>query len=264
MDHRYIEEHLMADRYLLEKLSAEERAEFEEHFIDCAACLNRLAEAEDFRRALGAAAIEELTPPRSAGILERLAQLGWWRQAAIFAAVLLFFIGLPMAIQVKEIRRLRQELDQTRIASVPVLSPTSPPPSPTPSSTIPVDDPGRLTQPQINIPIITLSAVRRAESTPEQAIPLPASPGWMVISLELEGASEYRTYRATLSTADGRRLWKNDHLQPNPYGALTISFHSTFLPAGAYLLALEGLPPKGDPVAIANYSFRTIRKESLR
>lgn len=262
MDHRYIEEHLIADRYLLEKLSTEERAEFEEHYVDCAECLNRLTLAEDFRRALGAAALEELSASRArpAGLLERLAQLGRWQQAATFAAVFLFFAALPMVIMVKEIRRLRQALDQTRISSGPVVQPTSLPPSPTPNSTTAVDESGRLTQPQINVPILALSAARRAEAAPEQAIPLPASPGWMVISLELEGAPQYRAYRATLSAADGRRPWKTDRLRPNPYGALTIIFHSTFLPPGAYLLALEGLPPAGQPAAIANYPFRTIRK----
>ena len=37
MDHQYIDDHDILDGYLQERLSAAERARFEEHFIDCAA-----------------------------------------------------------------------------------------------------------------------------------------------------------------------------------------------------------------------------------
>lgn len=46
------DEHNIADRYLMDKLSAAERTRFEEHFVDCQECLARLETTKDFRAAL--------------------------------------------------------------------------------------------------------------------------------------------------------------------------------------------------------------------
>ncbi len=54
MDHQYIEEQRIADRYLDRTLPTAERLAFEKHFVDCPECLDRLALAEMFRD----------TPPR--------------------------------------------------------------------------------------------------------------------------------------------------------------------------------------------------------
>ena len=54
MDHRAIEENQVPDRYLLGSLPAAERAEFEEHYLDCPACLEHLEAAEGLRAGLGA------------------------------------------------------------------------------------------------------------------------------------------------------------------------------------------------------------------
>jgi len=52
MEHSYIEEHNIADRYLLGKLSDEERMRFEEHFADCLQCRDLLETTDDFRTGL--------------------------------------------------------------------------------------------------------------------------------------------------------------------------------------------------------------------
>jgi anti-sigma factor RsiW len=48
MDHRYIDEHSMAGRYLDHKLTAAQRAEFEAHLVDCQECADRVLLAEMF------------------------------------------------------------------------------------------------------------------------------------------------------------------------------------------------------------------------
>ena len=63
MDHAYIEEHNIADRYLMGKLSDDGRARFEEHFMGCAECLDRLETADEFRAALRATETEEASSP---------------------------------------------------------------------------------------------------------------------------------------------------------------------------------------------------------
>jgi anti-sigma factor RsiW len=48
MDHRYIDEHSVAGRYLDHELTAGQRAEFEAHLVDCQECTDRVLLAEMF------------------------------------------------------------------------------------------------------------------------------------------------------------------------------------------------------------------------
>jgi hypothetical protein len=48
MDHRYIDEHSVANRYLNHQLTANQRAEFEAHLVDCQECTDRVLLAEMF------------------------------------------------------------------------------------------------------------------------------------------------------------------------------------------------------------------------
>lgn len=48
MDHQYIDQHSLAERYLENALSREERAAFEAHLVDCQECTDRLLLAEMF------------------------------------------------------------------------------------------------------------------------------------------------------------------------------------------------------------------------
>jgi hypothetical protein len=48
MDHSYIDRKSLAERYLKNALSAEERAAFEAHLVDCQECTDRVLLAEMF------------------------------------------------------------------------------------------------------------------------------------------------------------------------------------------------------------------------
>jgi anti-sigma factor RsiW len=61
MDHRYIDEHSVAGRYLDHKLTAAQRAEFEAHLVDCQECADRVLLAEMFHSRNGNKAAD---PPR--------------------------------------------------------------------------------------------------------------------------------------------------------------------------------------------------------
>lgn len=54
MDHRYIDDRSVAERYLDHALSARERKEFESHLVDCQECTDRLLLAEMFHNRNGA------------------------------------------------------------------------------------------------------------------------------------------------------------------------------------------------------------------
>jgi len=71
MDHDYIEEHQVADRYAMGTLPAAEAERFEEHYLSCPECLDRLELAESMQRGFRRVASEDA---------ERLAtarQLAW-------------------------------------------------------------------------------------------------------------------------------------------------------------------------------------------
>src|SRR4051794_16643358 len=56
MDHAYIDDQQVAERYLLGQLPPAEAARFEEHSLACAECLDRLEAAEKLRLGLRAVA----------------------------------------------------------------------------------------------------------------------------------------------------------------------------------------------------------------
>lgn len=291
MEHRYIDEQNIADRYLLGNLSADEQTRFEDHLVDCERCLNRLEEIELLRGVLQAVPAEERGHARhrpQRGFSAWFGQLSMAGQLALVAGALVLLLS-PTVWLIKEHSRLRRDLDQAKAAAArrqqqveetqraaaerenqrqPVKpESTSPrPPSeaqPQAGSSTPTEI-SQLSRPQINTPIFVLNAVRGADPIrPEAAndIVLTRSSAWFVLSLELEGEPAYANYRATIRTADGRVVWRESGLRPNRYGALTISFHAQFFQAGDYLLTLEGLPAGGEPVVVAHYPFRVIKKK---
>jgi hypothetical protein len=111
----------------------------------------------------------------------------------------------------------------------------------------------RLNRPQINTPLLPLE---RNRSLP---IALPRSPGWMVLSLDLEGAAAASSYSASLLAPGGARLWNSAGLVPNRWRALVISFPSTLLKPGDFQIRVEAIPLKGAPVPAGRYSFRVER-----
>lgn len=70
MDHGYIDDRLVAERYLGHTLSARERLEFEAHLVDCQECTDRLLLAEMFHHRNGGSkekpALPVQPPPRQA------------------------------------------------------------------------------------------------------------------------------------------------------------------------------------------------------
>lgn len=121
MDHNYIEEYNIADRYLLGKLPAEEQARFEEHFIDCPKCLDRLETTEDFRRGLQTVVAEEAARASSylqVGFLAWLIRRRRWQQATLLLTSILLLAVLPSLLFLLRIRHLQGELSLTKNSAV--------------------------------------------------------------------------------------------------------------------------------------------------
>jgi len=91
MDHRYIDEHSVAERYLEQELQPEELSEFEEHLTGCRECMDRVVLAGMFL-------------VRSA-IPERV-RLKFW-QVGVFFLVSAVAAGALMPVLVWLLRALR-------------------------------------------------------------------------------------------------------------------------------------------------------------
>jgi hypothetical protein len=81
------------------------------------------------------------------------------------------------------------------------------------------------------------------------------------LQLMLEG-ERYRQYRATLSTADGMKLWGRVIAEGTSgrSGSLALSLPADLLRNGDYVLALSGAKSDGKWESAADYSFRVVRK----
>lgn len=96
MDHRYIDQYAVAQRYLDHALSADERTAFEAHLVDCQECTDRVLLAEMFhtRESNGIPSepktAEQLSTPQSTLIL----RLKPW-QLALLAVIALLAVAIP-------------------------------------------------------------------------------------------------------------------------------------------------------------------------
>jgi hypothetical protein len=294
MDHHYIEEQNIPDRYLLGKLPSEERARFEEHFIGCRECLVRLETTEDFRGALRAAAVEDVTRGCArAGLLARIlriARLNNARRAALLLGAILLLTALPTALWINEkIRardyqakfktpstelqrqydesqqraaRLERELQESQRHSAEQRGQLE--------AQIERERQERarlagelenLKQPRAAAPVFILSVARSGDAGPPvNRISLPRSAPRIILSPELEPDPDLQSYRATLRTADNRRIWTASNLRFSSKDALNLGFNTNLFKPGDYLLILEGLTQQGSYVPVAKYLFQAIKQ----
>jgi hypothetical protein len=97
LDHPYIEEHHLAERFVDGTLSPHDRKLFEQHYVDCQECMDRVALAQIFRadaaKPQAEAAAKETKP---AGPFTGLATFPPLQQTLIFAASALVLLLMPI------------------------------------------------------------------------------------------------------------------------------------------------------------------------
>ncbi len=292
MDHHYIEEKNIPDRYLLGKLPAEERARFEEHFIDCRECLDRMETTEDFRGALRTVAAEDVTRGYAqAGLVARImriARLSRVQRAALLLGAILLLAALPIALWIKQRGRARddyapftsaelqrqydesqqraerlkremqewqrQSAEQRRQLEIQLERERQ-------ERARLADELERLNRPQVATPAFILSVARSGEAgQPVNRITLRRSAPRITLSPELEPDPDLQSYRATLQTADNLRIWSASNLRLNSKDALKLSFNTSLFNPGDYLLILEGLTQQGRYVPVGKYPFQAIKQ----
>jgi hypothetical protein len=222
MDHSYIEEASLADRYVRGRMPVAERVAFEEHFLDCRECLEQLEIARSFMEGVKIAATGVAERPKVWRLPfgDWLTGLGSWRTAGLVAAAFLIVLIVPGTLLIK------YSAFQAARDSFPA--------------------------------VYVLNEVRgpeAAQEAPANRIMIPKSPRWMVLAVERD-FSQYRTYRVVVRNRDGKAVWQQDNLEASSPDAMGISFPSTVLSPGNYTVSLVALSPAGQVVPLANYSFR--------
>jgi hypothetical protein len=275
MEHTYIDEHDIVDRYLSGKLSVEDRMRYEEHFIDCTLCLNRLEDSGDLRDGLRIIAAENVAAIAGVTGLARFARLIRARRNA-WLACLILAIALPAALLILDLRSMRRELAQAKQTSIELqrkydegektardrLSKISAQlEQEREARSRPASGSNESADSKASVPVFALSLARSGAndlSQPVNRIAIPASSKSIILLLELDPNPEIQSYRAIVSTTDGRSVWRSGVLKPGTADALAFSLHTSLLKPDNYLLTLEGRSVQDRYLPIAKYTFRAL------
>jgi hypothetical protein len=267
MDHTYIEDNGLIERYYQGLLPPEEEARFEEHFVGCPQCTEQLELARGFQRGVKSMVAEDAARAVlvQAGLFAWLARRGRLAQWGLALAAVLI-LGLPAFWFASEGRSLRQtmaalqqrwqsrdrdaadlqkrlaESDAKRRELESKLAQAKP-------SGI---SPGSLA-------VVLLTAVRGDAGEPAATIDLARTGDLVALAVDPGADAHFTSYRVTLTRA-GATVFRQAGLQPNALEALMITFPASFFAPGEYRLRLEGVGPGGAAAEIGGYPFRVVGK----
>lgn len=277
MDHKYIDQFDIVESYLAGKLAAEESTEFEEHFVDCSKCVDRLETTKAFVEGLRVVSSDRA----SAAVAERYTAS---RKAFAAAACVLSLVVIAGAVLVfTQMRRYRGEAEEARSASTQWERRYE---EERQSSATTAKDhqesvrelaeqiaqlrtelgnerkPGSHDDVQANLQILMLSATRGSEppSGSAREVTLSRSSTSFAIIVPLEGESGYRHYVMTIVGREKESIWTG-RVKVNRDNAVSMGFKSTLFRAGDYFVTLAGVATDGSTSVIGKYSFR-VRKTS--
>jgi type II secretory pathway pseudopilin PulG len=272
MDHQTIDAGNVAERYVTGRLTPEEAARFEEHYLDCPACCARVEAAERLQRGMRRLAEEAAEQVPVASPLARASRSP--RFALALAAVLAIAI-LPAWFEQRQARRLEGELAGARTA----LARTAAENAGAGAGRLAAAE-GQLQQarrdlaaevsrrealarevaaerrPRADLPVLPLAPTRASRGGgPVHTLTLPRQPGWVALWVE-PGGEDLPAYRATLLDGRGKAVFQQSRLALNDLGALLLLVHSSSIPPGAYRLEVDGLPRAGGAVPVARFQLR--------
>jgi hypothetical protein len=214
----------LIDQYLGDELSAQERTQFEQHFLAAPERQHKL----DFGRVMHKYIAQHTTP--------------WWQHwlpsflrahgplaSFAFAVLLLLVVGGSTWVVVKNLL---------------------------PPSQSGQENPGRIMS-----VVLTPGLIR--EGGELKRISVPADVATVQLQLAPEATTEYQSYHAVVQTAEGREVFAADG-QPGFVASVgkvvNINIPAARLTAGDYQLRLSGRTPDGTSEDAGRYSFRVLPK----
>lgn len=243
MDHTYVEEHQIADRYVMGTLPPDEAERFENHYLSCPECLDRLELTESvqrgFKRMAGqdvakAAAVQQLA------VVAWLARLGRMRQLGVILAALLVVAVLPTSVALRGRAQLAQahyllEQERQRTAYAGTLQAELD--RERQARTRAEEQASQALQPRANDPVAFLGVERGEPGRGGLALRPPAS-GWIILEVPVDPPF-HSPYRAVLRNGQGKEVSRVEGLQPNERSNLSLSLPPTLVPPGAYSITIE-------------------------
>lgn len=291
MDHKYIDEVELVERYLMGRLAPEETAEFETHFVDCVQCVDQLNTTNALLDGLRTVASDRALAKTGHAPKARAWSLLPWSfgKPSLAAAVLLLIVSAAASVVFIQIRRSSNDAAQARIASAEWQRRYEEERESASLAEMRHQDSNRdlsaqnaqlraaledehkqnaqemvahgaLKKPQINIATFVLRAVRASEPTigALNEIAVPRSPANFVLSVQLEEEG-YKTYSMTILGDRNRPVWKGRGLKLDRYNSVSVEFNSTFFRDGHYTLIVYGVAGDGSTKVVSEYSFRVAK-----
>jgi len=225
MDHDYIEEQGIADRYLSGRLSSEEEQAFELHLMDCKACVERVEEFDGLR-----AGLRKVRATARRGPVPILA----WPKLAIAAGLGFVVAAVPAYLLLQDLTKTRQALTAERAR--PEVARTAP-------------------NPDLAAAQFHRFEIVRGEQA-DNLVVLSSQPAPIVIAMRLDAPADAVSYRATISTAGGSQVAQKNDLALSGPNNLVLTFPSSLLSPGDYFLKIESLSRSGRYFELATYRFR--------
>jgi len=281
MDHQYIADNGLLERYHQGSLPPEEEARFEEHFVGCPECTEQLELARGFQRGLKTMVAEDVAQAAivQAGLFAWLARRSRRAQWSLALAVLLVLGVLPVLWFRQESTNLRQSLaalqnrgqtqernaadlrqrlaesERRLVAERRELEAKI-------AQAKPPESPHGLASSVANLSVVLLTAVR-GPGEPPATIDLSKTGDLVALAVDPGADARFATYRVTLAKA-GATVYRQDNLKPNALEAVMITFPSSSLTPGEYRLRLEGIKTDGTAAEIGGYPFRVVGKQPGR
>jgi putative zinc finger protein len=271
MDHTYIAEHSLIERYHRGLLDPEEEARFEEHFVGCPECTEELELARSFARGMKVLAAEDAA--RGAVLTALFAWLA--RHGRLAFAALLLIALLPAAwIWVREARvaataaadRRQLEAERQKTADLGRQLAASERQRSgerqrLESQLAAAQQAGRSTPLReilVNTPVLLLRTFRDEPGAAPATLALPPAGGPVALAVDAPADPRFASYRVRLTGAGGRTLFEKGDLHPNALEALLVTFPPGFFSPGAYRLSVFGVTPAGSGLALGEHPFRVV------
>jgi anti-sigma factor RsiW len=234
MDHVYIDEKSLIDRYVRGTLPVEERDAFEAHFLDCAECLSELEMARSLREGIRIAASDQAVRPAPAPNAGR--KLMAWRWTTAIAAACFVLALAPAILFYRQLQRSEnREMAFARTAQ----------------------DAERAFENAQRMPPSVYALSQSRGSDVARTVEIPANPEWIVFTLEMD-ATQFPAYSAELQDAGGKLIWRVDKIRLSSPDAIGISIPSTLLAPGEYTLTLLRPNPGAADVRVTSFSLRAV------
>ena len=234
----------MVDAYVRRQLARELCAAFEEHYFQCARCLDDIQMTEKL--------VQGVEHAVRSGLLDSVAEAkparGWWMPAFAFASALavVLAIALALVVFVQQPAREARLQQETRNAVAHARA----------SEARAAELAAQTDRAEANVPVVILTASRSTE--PPNQVEFGPQARRALLWIDVSSQPAGTRFGITLASADGRIHTSVHDLQRNSSGALAASLPVAVLAAGRYSVRLFN--EKSPEQTIAEYRLTVGRR----